>query len=39
MVQSAYGLREPEEELKDVGLKATAPRMKILEIFQKTLQE
>ena len=25
MVQSAYGLREPEEELKDVGLKATAP--------------
>lgn len=39
MVQSAYSLREPEEELKDVGLKVTAPRMKILEIFQKTLQE
>ena len=38
MAQSAYGLKEPEEELKDVGLKATAPRMKILEIFQKAQQ-
>ncbi|MDO4938262.1 MAG: ferric iron uptake transcriptional regulator [Sutterellaceae bacterium] len=26
---------EPEQELKSVGLKATAPRMRILEIFQK----
>lgn len=25
----------PEKELKSVGLKATAPRMRILEIFQK----
>lgn len=38
MAQSAYGLKEPEEELKGVGLKATAPRMKILEIFQKAQQ-
>ncbi len=39
MAQAAYGLKEPEEELKDVGLKATAPRMKILEIFQKAQQQ
>ena len=26
---------EPEQELKNVGLKATAPRMRILELFQK----
>ncbi len=39
MVQAAYGLKEPEEELKGVGLKATAPRMKILEIFQKAQQQ
>ena len=39
MVQSAYGLKEPEEELKGAGLKATAPRMKILEIFQKAQQQ
>ena len=28
-------IHEPEQELKSVGLKATVPRMKILEIFQK----
>jgi len=28
-------IHEPERELKSVGLKATVPRMKILEIFQK----
>lgn len=33
MLQSEY--QEPEQELKSVGLKATVPRMKILEIFQK----
>ena len=33
-----YGIREPEEELKTAGLKATAPRMKILEIFQRAQQ-
>lgn len=26
---------EPEKELKNAGLKATAPRMRILELFQK----
>ncbi len=33
MLQSEF--QEPEQELKSVGLKATVPRMKILEIFQK----
>lgn len=33
-----YGIREPEEELKTAGLKATAPRMKILDIFQRAQQ-
>ena len=26
---------EPEQDLKNAGLKATVPRMRILEIFQK----
>lgn len=30
-----YGIREPEEELKTAGLKATAPRMKILKSFRE----
>lgn len=30
---------EPGEELKSMGLKATAPRLKILEIFQKAQTE
>ena len=34
-VNNEHEMLEPEQELKNVGLKATAPRMRILELFQK----
>ena len=34
-VNNEHEMLEPEKELKNVGLKATAPRMRILELFQK----
>lgn len=35
MSVSEHEFLEPETELKNAGLKATAPRMRILELFQK----
>lgn len=35
MSVSEHEFLEPEKELKNAGLKATAPRMRILELFQK----